>query len=131
MAAWLVDNWRDILSIVALIVSVGGFSIAIRQIVRSRKAAEAAEIAVLATKESIAKNLTISDLVRASERIQEVRNLQRQGQWERALDRYYNLRIILFDISAQQPDLAVEKRLIRTFGEVQDGVQLVVANDYL
>ena len=131
MADWLADNWRDILSIAGLVVSVSGFSIAIWQIVRSRKAAEAAEIAVLATKESIAKNLTISDLVRASERIQEVRNLQRQGQWERALDRYYNLRIILFDISAQQPDLAVEKRLIRTFGEVQDGIQLVVANDYL
>ena len=58
MADWLADNWRDIVSIAGVMISVGGFAIATWHIIRSRKAAESAERAVLETKKALARNLT-------------------------------------------------------------------------
>ena len=66
---WIAVNWRDVISILGLVVSVSGFSIAIWQTPRTRRSAEAAELAVLKTK----KNLTIADLIRASERVDAIK----------------------------------------------------------
>ena len=122
MAAWLVDNWRDILSIVGLIVSVGGFSIAIWLLVRSKKAAEAVKTAVFETKEALARNLTIDDLTRASLRIQQVKELHWDREWRRALDRYYDIRVMLSDISSRHPDLSEEHR-----STIQSAIQEIQA----
>lgn len=110
MDDWLVNHWGDLASALGFVVSVVGFSIALVQIRRSRKAAEAAEEAVTFTREVIARNLTIDDIARTSQRIQHLKELHWEGDWRRALDRYYDLRITLSDISAQQPNLSTEQR---------------------
>ena len=110
MADWLADNWRDILSVAGLVVSVSGFSIAIWLIVSSRKAAVAATEAASATKEVLARNLTIDDLTRASQRIQLVKELHWEREWRRALDWYYDIRVMLSDISIRHPDLRDENK---------------------
>ena len=109
MADWL-TTWGNLGPIAGLIVAVGGFAIAIWQITRTRRAAEAAEQAVVATRASLAAKLTIADLVRASERIQEIKRLHREHEWSRALDRYHDMRIMLADVRARHPSLADEQR---------------------
>ena len=95
-----------ILSSVGLAVSLGGFYFAIRQIIRSRSAAEAATQAVVDTRESLAKNLTVADLNRASERLQQLKDRHLGGEWRLALDQYHDIRVMLSDIRARHPGLA-------------------------
>jgi uncharacterized membrane protein YgaE (UPF0421/DUF939 family) len=87
------------------IVSVVGFSIALVQIRRSRKAAEAAEQAVIETRGTLARNLTINDLARASQQLQQMKDLHLERQWRRALDRYYDIRVMLSNVRSQYPNL--------------------------
>ena len=94
----------------AIIVSVGGFSIAILQIGRTKRAAEAAQQAAIVTRDSLAQNLTIADLARASERITEIIRLHREHEWSRSLDRYHDMRVMLADIRARHPSLTNEQR---------------------
>ena len=109
-------------SAAGLIVSIVGFSVAIIQIMRSRKAAEAATEAASATKEVLARNLTIDDLTRASQRIQLVKELHWEREWRRALDRYYDIRVMLSDISSRHPDLSEEHR-----STIQSAIQEIQA----
>lgn len=103
---WLIDHWGDLASAIGLLVAVVGFSVAVVQIRRTRRAAEAAEQAVIATRDVLARNLTIADLVRASERIEEVKRLHRERQWQRALDRYHDMRVMLSDVRSRHPRLS-------------------------
>ena len=107
MADWLTGNWGSLASALGLLVSIIGFSIAVYQTMRSRKAAEAAERAVIETKSILAKNDAIADINVASERIQELRRIFRRGDAssDRALDTVYNVRRMLSDISSQYPSL--------------------------
>ena len=102
---WLNDHWGDLASTVGLVVAIIGFSVAFAQIKRSRRAAEAAERAVSATRESLARNLTIDDLARASQRFQQLKELHLERQWRRAIDRHYDIRVMLAQISSQHPGL--------------------------
>lgn len=112
MAIWLVENWGNLASALGLLVSVVGFSIAVYQTMRSRKAAEAAEKAVIETQNTLAKNDTIADLTAASERIQDLRRIFRQGSVDsdRAFDIVSNIRRTLSDISVQHPNLSEDDR---------------------
>lgn len=107
---WLDEHWGDIISAIGLAVSLGGFSIAIWQIMRSRRAAEAAGQAVKETKQSLTRNLTISDLTRAAERLEAIKELHRQREWRRAIDRYYDMRIMLSEIGARHPSLSDDEK---------------------
>ena len=129
---WLGNHWGDLVSILGLVVSVGGFSIAIAQIVRSRKAAEAAEHAALETREGLSKNLTIADLVRASERIEELKRLHRENQWALAISRYQDVRLMLRDVRAQHPKLTREQQrgiqnIITEFVDIESEVNGAIA----
>lgn len=104
------ENWRDIIAVVALAVSFLGFSIAIWQILRTRRAAEAAEQAASAARKSLAQYLSIVDLVRASERIEEIKGLHRRQEWQQALYKYHDIRLMLSDIRARHPVLTREQR---------------------
>ena len=63
---WLVINWGSTASAVGLLVSIAGFSFAIRQILKTRGAVEAAETAAVETRSALSRNITIDDLTRAS-----------------------------------------------------------------
>lgn len=112
MTDWLFGNWGDIASALGLVVSIIGFSVAVAQTIRSRKAAESAERAVKEARRSLSKNVTIAELTTASERIQELRRIVRRGDAEpdRLFDMFYNIRLMLSDISSQHPDLGEDDR---------------------
>ena len=109
---WLIENWGNLTSALGLLVSIVGFSIAVYQTMRSRKAAEAAEKAVIETKNILATNEATVDLTTASERIQELRRIFRQGNInsDRAFDIVSNVRRTLSDISVQHPNLSENDR---------------------
>lgn len=111
---WLDEFWRDAVAVTGLLVSLAGvligFPIAIYEIWRSRGAAEAAERAVNETRAAISRNLAAVDLERASNMIDEIRNLHRLGKWEVALYRYRDNRRMLSDVRARYPDLTPEQQ---------------------
>ena len=109
-ADWLIDTWGTLASAVGLLVSIVGFLFAIRQIVRSRKAAEAAERAVLETKKALARNLTNEALLRASQQIDFVKNLHLDREWRRAIDRYPEIRHGLAAVQSQYSGLSDEEK---------------------
>ena len=102
-------NWGNIASVAGLIVSMVGFWFAIAQIRRSRTAAEAAREAANAARDRIAANLTIADLTRASDRIQELKELHRVQAWSRVLDRYPEVRRSLVEIRERHPGLTPQQ----------------------
>ena len=82
-----------------------GLPVAIFEINRSRSAAEAAKYAADKTKAAMSQNLTAVDLERASNSIDEIRDLHRLDKWEVALYRNRDIRRMLSDIRARYPDL--------------------------
>ena len=102
---WLIINWGSTASAVGLLVTVGGFIIAIKQIVKTRGSVEAAKEAAVNTRDVLARNLTIDDLTKVSLQLQQVKDLHLANEWHRALDRYYDISTTLADIRSRHPSL--------------------------
>ena len=96
-----------VVSVLGLVVAVGGFAIAIWQIRRTRTAAESAESAATAARASIFSVTSLLDLSQASMLIEQLKELHRNEDWSRAVDRYTPLRQILI---RAKPRLPEEKR---------------------
>ena len=94
-------------SVASLIIAVCGFAIAIWQIRRTRTAAESAEAAAMAARASIFSVTSLLDLSQASMLIEQLKELHRNEDWRRAVDRYTPLRQILIRAKARLPE---EKR---------------------
>ncbi len=128
MGPFLSDHWGDIASVAGAGISFLGFTLAIILIWKAATAAVAAKQAALSTKNALAKNLTIADLVRASERLEEIKGLHRNSDCPIALDRYYDLRRLLADIRTRHPNLTnPEKgriqRLVQHFMDIEPDVE--------
>ena len=108
--SWIEANWGNVVSAVGLAVSIAGFAFAIVQIIRTRKVATAAKDAAESTRNALSRNLTIADLTRASERIEELKELHRSGEWRHVLDRYTAVRRLLVEIVTQHQDLSERPR---------------------
>lgn len=96
-----------VVSVAGLVVAVCGFAIAIWQIRRTRTAAESAEAAARAARESIFSVTSLLDLSQASMLIEQLKELYRNNEWRRAVDRYTQLRQILTRTKSRLPE---EKR---------------------
>ena len=94
-------------SVAGLVVAVCGFAIAIWQIRRTRTAAESAEAAARAARESIFSVTSLLDMSQASMLIEQLKELYRNNEWRRAVDRYTQLRQILTRTKSRLPE---EKR---------------------
>lgn len=117
----LSTNWGDIVGAVSLVVTLGGFGIAIYQATKARKAADAAEVASRESMEAIAQVLIVADLQRAIAGIQRLKDLHRDMRWETSLEHYQALRAVLADISARHPTFTSEQRAF-----LQTAIQQVV-----
>ena len=93
----------ELLSMLALAVSVGGFGIAFWQIKRTRNAAEHAEEAAVAARETVLRRMSISDLNQAHAIIEELKRLHRSQDFSQAINRYTPLRQLLTDVQAKLP----------------------------
>ena len=90
--------------ILGLIVSVGGFTLALWQITRTRTAAEHAEEAAVDAREVVLRRMSISDLTQAHAIIEELKALHRNQDLNEAIRRYTPLRQILTDVQATLPE---------------------------
>lgn len=122
MATFIADNWGSLASVSGLLVSLVGFTSAIIQIRRSHSAATEARDAAVAARQTMARNLTIADLTRARDRMQTLKDLHRIGPWERALDRYDEVRRMLVEIRGRHPGLTSQQLSIIQNAVVQVGI---------
>ena len=97
----------NIVNIVGTAASVCGLAIAIWLIRRASTAAEAAAVAAMAARETIFSVTSLLDLSQASMLIEQLKELHRNEDWRRAVDRYTPLRQILIRAKARLPE---EKR---------------------
>ena len=88
----------------------GGLGFAIYQIMRTRAVATAARDAAQEVREALARNFTIVDLTRAGEQIQGLKEYHPTQQWQRALDRYPDVRRLLVDIGETHQNLTDRHR---------------------
>ena len=105
MLSGRIDN-MDIASFVVgmlgLIVSSLGFGL--WQIIKTRSAAESAERAATEAREAVLHVTSVSDLSQASAQIELLKEIVRNQQWQRAIDRYTPLRQLLIDVEARLPN---------------------------
>jgi len=91
---FLENNWLGLVTVV-------GVALTMWQVIKTRKAADAAAASAKKTKEDLNKNFLISDLSTALATIEEITFLNRQEKWEIVLDRYSRLRGLLVNIKTQ------------------------------
>jgi uroporphyrinogen-III synthase len=107
MLSFLNDHWGDIASVLGLFVSVIGFWFALLSLRESREAslkakdaALRAEEAARATRDSIFKSDTIANCSQAIGILDEIKVLQRKGDWTVLPDRYSAVRRILVSMKS-------------------------------
>ena len=98
MNDYFLDNWGSFVGVLGVIISIGGFAIAIWQATRARTSAQAAEVASKQTRDVIANVLTVGDLSRAIQLIQRIKDFHRDQKWEVSLQHYQILRATITDI---------------------------------
>lgn len=90
---FLQDHWGDLFS-------VAGFVIALWAALSARAAKSAANEA----RDRIVRTLTVVDVQKAVSLIENLKYRQADSRWEAALDRYPDLRELLFNLEAQLPE---------------------------
>ena len=92
------------IGILGLIVSLAGFTIAVFQIRKTRSAAERAEEAANKAREALIQVTSISDLSHASALIDRLKDLHRNEDLGRAIDKYTPLRQLLTEARFRLPN---------------------------
>jgi hypothetical protein len=85
----------DITGVLGIVISVGGFVITILQLIKSKRAAEAAREAATAARDSLGYVGTVADLSAGIAIMEEIKRFQRTGPHHPLPDRYAALRKIL------------------------------------
>ena len=107
---WIVDRGLgDMASVAGLGVSLLGFVCTIVLVVRSRRAAEAAEAAALTARDRISRFDAATELSTAISMMQEIKRLHREKLWAQLPDRYSTLRQSLITIKVSHSDLTEEQ----------------------
>jgi hypothetical protein len=99
------NRWGDFANLVGIIVSVVGFIYTIRQVARSKEAAQRAEKAALNVRAKILMTDTVIDLSSAIAIMEEIQRLHRSGSWGQLPDRYSALKRLLISIRTSAPGL--------------------------
>jgi|GEM_PF-2295635 len=90
-----IANYADWASLVGLVVSLVGFGFTLRQVKKSRTAAEEAVAIARRAIEDVGSRLLFTQVETAVRLLQELRNSCRESKWERAIDRCEQLRAVL------------------------------------
>ena len=98
------DIASPIIGVLGVFISLGGFSAAIWQIRRTRAAAESAERAAIAAREAAFHVTSISDLSQIVIQLEQVKELHRNREWGRAIDRYILLRRLITEARSRLPE---------------------------
>lgn len=136
--SWEVSNHvGDLASIAGVMISVVGFIATLRNVVSSRAAAERAELAAKAARDSIKLFDVAVDFSSAISILDEIKRLHRIHQWASLPERYSAVRKILITIKVSQPDLSdyqkdtIQKALTNVSGLEQAVEKAMVAGSQL
>jgi hypothetical protein len=102
----------DYASIFSLLVAVVGFIITIKNVLRSKSAAEQARQAVAKLQDDIILNDTVSDLSQALAGIDEIKRVHRKKDWEGLLRKCGEARRLLVRVKASNKSLAAQQEEI-------------------
>ena len=97
-------------SIVGVLVSFFGLGFAIAQILKLQGETQATRKAAEETRRAVDREIASISLARVNERIEGLKDLHRQGEWNRALDRYPEIGRMLIDIRSRHPGMSEEQR---------------------
>lgn len=100
----------SIASLIGVFVSLLGLGFAIAQILKLRGETQAAREAAEETRRALGREIASISLARVNERIEGLKDLHRQGEWNRALDRYPEISRVLIDIRSRHPGMSDEQR---------------------
>lgn len=101
MLDFVVDNWRDIVSIGGLIASLSGVGWAVYQAHKARVASQSAHKVATQTSAQISQYLQTVSLERALASVQRVKLLHRFRQWEASLEQCQVLRTLIREIRSR------------------------------
>lgn len=116
MQAFFNEHWGDVASVLGLLVSIFGFWFALVSLRESREAslnakdaANRAEEAARATRDSIFKSDIIANCSQAIGILDEIKILQRKGDWATLPDRYSTVRRILVTLKSVSGQLSISE----------------------
>lgn len=133
LAFWFWRNWRDLISVVSLVLTVVGFAVTFGTLLRTKTAAEeakrAAEDASKRVKKDLAQFDTISGITSAMSAIDHLLSLQRRGGlWTEIPEHYTRLRRSLTELKSSNPNLSeAHKRNIQSaisqFASIEEQIE--------
>lgn len=92
------DEFVKWIGVIGSVASLIGLPVAIWQIYKTRRAAEAATSALLQTQKTISRNLLRSDILNCTRNTEEIKSFVRSGKYESALIRVEDLISLLSQI---------------------------------
>lgn len=122
------NNWGDVASIIGLIITIISFIVILINVLRSKRAAEQAKVAVAQVREDLLKVDTVAEFSSALSCMDEIRRLHRQEAWEILPDRYSALKKSLISIKSSNPNMSDEHKkviqsTIQIFTSIADQVE--------
>lgn len=123
----------SVASLAGVAVSLVGLGFAILQLIRLRGETRAAREAAEATRKALGRDLAIADVNRPQERLQVLKEIHRDGNRQRALDRYPEIIELLRDIRRRHPglsdaDRANIRRAVTEISEMERTVEQLEQN---
>lgn len=102
----------SIASLAGVAISLFGLGFAILQLRKLRGETRAATEAALETRQAVSREVAGITLARVNERIEGLKDLHRRGEWNRAQDRYPEIRRMLIDIRVRHPEMSDKQRIV-------------------
>lgn len=97
------NHLGDVASVLAVVITVVGFFVAIYNVTKSKKAALRAEKAVKQVRADLARMNNVAEIASAITGMEEIKRLHRQEAWDLLLERYSAVRKALIAIRANMP----------------------------
>lgn len=132
LVEFLIDHWGDLASVFGVAVSLVGFVYTLKQVTRSKEAAQRAEQAALSTRAKILMADTVMDLSSAIAMMEEIKRLHRNGEWNQLPDRYSALKTLLISIRTSSGKLSAEHSTsllssVQHFNDIEQRVERALA----
>ena len=124
----MLGDTGSVASLIGVFVSLFGLGFAILQIWKLRGETRAAREAAEETRRAVDREIASISLARVNERIEGLKDLHRQGEWNRALDRYPEISRMLIDIRGRHPGMSAEQRtalqnVVTNLGRIESNIE--------
>ena len=124
----MLGDTGSIASLTGVLVSLLGLAFAILQIRKLRGETRAAREAAEETRRAVDREIASISLARVNERIEGLKELHRRNEWNRALDRYPEIRRMLIDIRSRHPGMSEEQRasiqnVVTSLGRMESSIE--------